>query len=151
MKISEEIFNDIGYCIQCGKQLTSHQNKYCSTQCQRDHDYEEYIDKWKHNLVSGTKGSLFIDVSNYVKRYIFEKYDNKCSRCGWSEVNPYTNTVPLEIEHIDGDATNNQEDNLCLLCPNCHSLTKTYRGANRGKGTRNIKWTARSGTHQLVE
>lgn len=28
-------------------------------------------------------------------------------------------------------------DNLRLICPNCHSLTSTYRGANRGQG-RNI-------------
>lgn len=60
-------------------------------------------------------------------------------------MNPYTGTIPLEVEHIDGDAENNSEDNLTLLCPNCHSLTKTYRGANRGKSTRNIKWVSRSG------
>ncbi len=24
--------------------------------------------------------------------------------------------------------------NLTLLCPNCHSLTKTYKGANKGGG-----------------
>lgn len=33
-------------------------------------------------------------------------------------------SAPLEIEHIDGNALNNKEDNLILLCPNCHSLTK---------------------------
>lgn len=49
--------------------------------------------------------------------------------------------MPLEVEHIDGDSTNNKEYNLTLLCPNCHSLTKTYRGLNKGNGTRNITWT----------
>ena len=58
-------------------------------------------------------------------------------------MNPYTKTVPLEIEHIDGNATNNMEDNLILLCPNCHSLTKTYRGANKGSGARDIKWVSK--------
>ena len=65
---------------------------------------------------------------------------NKCCKCGWHEINPYTNTIPLEIDHIDGNAENNSEDNLQLICPNCHSLTSTYRGANRGHG-RNITWT----------
>ena len=70
----------------------------------------------------------------YLKRYLFEKYNNKCCKCGWGETNPYTGNIPLEVEHKDGNYTNNSEDNLELLCPNCHSLTSTYKGANRGKG-----------------
>ena len=30
----------------------------------------------------------------------------------WSKINPYTNTLPLEIDHIDGNSENNSEDNL---------------------------------------
>jgi 5-methylcytosine-specific restriction endonuclease McrA len=55
-------------------------------------------------------------------------------RCGWDEINKYTNKIPLEVEHIDGNWKNNKEENLELICPNCHSLTKTYKGGNRGKG-----------------
>lgn len=44
--------------------------------------------------------------------------------------NIYTNNIPLEIEHIDGNYLNNKEENLILICPNCHSLTSTYKGAN---------------------
>ena len=29
---------------------------------------------------------------------------------------------------------NNKEENLTLLCPNCHSLTPTAKGANKGNG-----------------
>ena len=67
------------------------------------------------------------------------KYDNKCARCGWGEKNTYTNTIPLEIEHIDGNYRNNKEDNLVLLCPNCHSLTSTYKGANLNHGRKSRK------------
>lgn len=136
----------INKCLYCGKPLSLKQRSFCSFKCHRDYDYKQYILQWKNGEVSGTKGEAFIDVSNYVKRYLFEKYNSKCARCGWSQVNPYTNTIPLEVEHIDGDALNNKEENLIILCPNCHSLTKTYRGANRGKSTRNIKWVSRSGT-----
>ena len=66
--------------------------------------------------------------------YLKDKYHNKCARCGWGEVNPFTNLIPLEIDHIDGNFLNNQENNLILLCPNCHSLTATYKGANKGQG-----------------
>ena len=54
--------------------------------------------------------------------------------CGWGEENPKTNKVPIELEHIDGNSNNNELSNLKLLCPNCHSLTPTYKGANRGNG-----------------
>lgn len=78
-------------------------------------------------------------IPSYLRRYIFNKFDNKCCICGWNEVNKYTYTLPLEIDHIDGNPYNNCEENLRLICPNCHSLTETYRGANRGNG-RNITW-----------
>ena len=48
-----------------------------------------------------------------------------------------TGHVPLEIDHIDGDAENNIETNLRVLCPNCHSLTPHFRNLNKGKGR---KW-----------
>ena len=64
----------------------------------------------------------------------FEKYQNRCSLCGWGEINPTTKKTPLEIEHIDGNYKNNKEDNLLLLCPNCHSLTPTYKALNKGNG-----------------
>ena len=58
----------------------------------------------------------------------------ECSRCGWKERHPLTGHVPIEVEHIDGNWKNNAPSNLTLLCPNCHSLTPTFRALNRGKG-----------------
>ena len=46
-------------------------------------------------------------------------------------MNEYTYLVPLQIHHIDGDCLNNIEDNLELLCPNCHSLTENYGNRNK--------------------
>ena len=78
-------------------------------------------------------------ISNYVRRYLYQKYEGKCAKCGWNEINPFSNIVPLEIEHIDGNYLNNSESNLTLLCPNCHSLTATYKGANKGNGRKERK------------
>lgn len=41
---------------------------------------------------------------------------------GMDKIHPITGEPPLHVHHIDGDATNNSEDNLQLLCPNCHSF-----------------------------
>jgi ketopantoate reductase len=119
-------------CLNCGKKLSTKKGKYCSKECQAEYQYNSYIKRWKQNLETGLSGKY--GLNNYIKKYIFNKYNNKCARCGWDIMNVYTHKVPLEIEHIDGNFLNNGEDNLILLCPNCHSLTSTYKGANMGKG-----------------
>lgn len=130
------------YCLNCGKDITSAKNtthKYCSNKCQQEYEYKKWVEQYKENN-SIAKSTKWGQIPNQLRRYIFEKYENKCCKCGWSEINPYTQTLPLEIDHIDGNSENNSENNLQLLCPNCHSLTPTYRGANRGHG-RNITWS----------
>lgn len=123
---------EIRFCKNCQKILIRSQKKFCSHYCQQEYIYKEYIARWKNGEEKGNKGEYFI--SDYIRRYLKEKYDNKCALCGWGEVNKYTGNVPLEIEHIDGNYKNNKEENLILLCPNCHSLTSTYKGANIGHG-----------------
>jgi hypothetical protein len=102
-----------------------------------DNQYINYIANWKAGLVNGMKGEY--QISSHIIRYLREKFDNKCSKCGWNEINLYTKKIPLEVEHIDGNYRNNCEENLTLLCPNCHSLTSTYKGANRGNGRKQRK------------
>lgn len=52
-------------------------------------------------------------------------FERKCYRCNLAEW--LNKPIPLELEHIDGDRTNNQINNLTLLCPNCHALTPSFR------------------------
>lgn len=116
-------------CLNCNRKLEKGQIKYCSNKCQLDFQYKQYIEGWKRGEENGLKGQYAL--SNYIRRYLLEKTNNKCSQCGWGEINKFTNTLPLEIDHIDGDYRNSNEQNLRVLCPNCHSLTSTYKGANK--------------------
>jgi hypothetical protein len=47
---------------------------------------------------------------------------------------PTTGKVPLEVDHIDGNWNNHRPEYVRLLCPNCHALTPTFKGLNRGNG-----------------
>ena len=123
-------------CLNCGISIPN-RNKYCSNKCQTMFQYKEYIQRWKNGLEDGMRGKYLISL--HIKRYLMEKFNNKCSQCGWGEVNPYTNNIPLEVHHKDGDYSNNNESNLELLCPNCHSLTETYKAANMGNGRQDRK------------
>lgn len=139
------------YCINCGRILGNKARMYCSQKCHSEYEYKEYIQRWKSGSEDGSKNGAWGGVSKYVRRYLFEKNGNKCSKCGWGEVNIYTGTIPLEIDHIDGDAMNNKEDNLELLCPNCHSLTPTYKGLNKGRSTRRVQVTLKNLCAGLAE
>ena len=120
-------------CIQCGSNLKPSAKKYCSQQCQKDHQYDSYIKSWKDGDVEKNTGGVH-KVSRHIRKYLYQKYDSKCSDCGWTKKNTFTQKIPLEVDHIDGNFKNNKEENLKLICPNCHSLTSTYKGANKGKG-----------------
>ena len=121
-------------CMNCRLMLKSYQAKFCSNICQKNYEYVSYISDWKSGLKDGGRGVNARNLSGHVIRYLYEKYNNTCSACGWNEVNPTTGKSPLEIDHIDGDSENNTEDNLRLLCPNCHSLTPNYKNLNYMNG-----------------
>jgi hypothetical protein len=58
-----------------------------------------------------------------------------CEECGWNKKSE-DGRLPLELDHINGDSTDNRLENLRVLCPNCHSLKPTHRGRNRIRGKR---------------
>lgn len=66
------------------------------------------------------------------RRILVDRNGCKCFVClrdTWGE-----RPMPVELDHIDGDSTNNSEENLRLICPNCHAFTDTYKGKNKGHG-----------------
>jgi hypothetical protein len=76
--------------------------------------------------------------NNAIKNILFKglNWENKCSQCNiteWCE-----QKLNMQLDHIDGNNSNNQIENLRLLCPNCHSLTPTYCGKSINTGKKRI-------------
>ena len=120
------------YCLNCGKEITSSRH-FCDNTCYAEYERKQYIERWKRGEETGIIGED--GIATAVRKYMFEKHNNACQKCGWNQVNPFTGVVPLQIHHIDGDCKNNQENNLELLCPNCHALTENF-GSRNGNCTR---------------
>jgi hypothetical protein len=65
------------------------------------------------------------------KRRVKDEQNDKCNRCGLSEWLELP--IALEIEHKDGNNSNNSRENLEALCPNCHAQTPTWRKSRGAK------------------
>ena len=59
-----------------------------------------------------------------LRKEFIAKRGNRCENCGLTQW--LDKPIKLEIHHIDGDNQNDKEENLKVLCPNCHSFTENY-------------------------
>jgi hypothetical protein len=119
------ILKGLSNCISCGKECKKTDSKYCSSKCQRDKQYKNKLNEWLNG--SADKLGRF-----QVRRYLTETFGYNCSHCGINEHN--NKPIVLQVDHIDGNSENNRPENLCFLCPNCHSQTPTFGAKNKGNG-----------------
>jgi 5-methylcytosine-specific restriction endonuclease McrA len=132
--------------------------KYCSRECHKNgHKYHESYCKQNPSplpprkvtqkfldAMAKRKGNVknqytnikwenlpFEDLSPRKKRErLLKEAEYKCTQCSYSKTRSCGGII-LEIDHIDGDYTNNAKDNLRVLCPNCHALTHNFRNWDR--------------------
>jgi len=153
-------------CLKCGKEIKTRNHQFCSIYCSNTYRTKERVETEKEKnkrlekeyyqaKFKGVTGDKFLEkikedkilnaefntlkFDNLRMRVILEQ-DKKCFNCGldkWLECD-----LVLELEHKDGNNKNNQRDNLIALCPNCHSLTKTWRGRNISDKNKTVKLTS---------
>lgn len=122
-------------CNNCGiiSKSTHKNQKYCSNVCHKEYQSKSYRLELESgaNLTHGKCKSYWLQDAH------------KCSCCGLHEWNGLP--IPLELDHINGDGTDNTLDNTRLLCPNCHAQTDNYKSKNKdnplGKNFRNSRYT----------
>lgn len=78
--------------------------------------------------------------STHLKKRLLKEnlLEDKCAICGLG--NKWNNELlTLQLDHINGISDDNRLENLRVLCPNCHSQTKTYGARNKRKKTKEKK------------
>jgi hypothetical protein len=116
-------------CLNCGCEIPN-RNVYCNNKCQFAYQRKNIFKSLEENNFE--RYTRCDTIHEITKKYLIEKFGEKCMLCEWDKANEYTGIVPIQINHIDGDPHNHDLSNVELLCPNCHSLTKFF--GRRGKG-----------------
>lgn len=115
-------------CKICGNKINPENQSGLCISCFKKVQDEKRIEIWKEtgNTGCGVSSTL----RNCIRDYIFEKQNRQCAIC---HIDAQWNGKELHfiLDHIDGDAANNFEYNLRLLCPNCDSQLDTYKSRNK--------------------
>ena len=123
------------HCNNCDKEFSYKPSQsggiYCSVKCQWQYQVREAVESGSY-----TKATA--------KTYFKHNTEYKCSCCGINEWND--KPIILQIDHIDGNTSNNLVENLRYLCPNCHSQTDTWSSKNMSaEGLARVKLAGKLG------
>lgn len=110
-------------CLICSAKTSYSARKYCSREC-------FFAGRKKESHKSITNGSVHHPYR--LRNFLIETRGYGCEICKNSTW--MNKPIPIELDHIDGNSSNNFVENLRLLCCNCHAQTETYKGKNVGQG-----------------
>jgi predicted nucleic acid-binding Zn ribbon protein len=108
-------------CLSCqktGEHGPTSLGLYCNNRCQQAHKWSLLKERFDQGDTAGAGKTT-------LRRYVIERDGEKCSDCG---IPAFWNGKPLtlDMDHINGNNSNNAPANLRLLCPNCHTQTPTW-------------------------
>ena len=106
-------------CEYCGKPFEKVQSKLENSKsglyfCCREHkDLAQRLEFGCKEIMPDHYGTA--NGAYSYRQWAFNEYEHKCAVCGWCE-----DERVLEVHHIDEDRSNNDINNLIILCPICH-------------------------------
>lgn len=114
-------------CKHCGtecKKGYSKLNKFCSNKCQGEYSF------LTKTVVKFLEGLIYERAT--IRKILIHLRGDKCEECNITDWNG--RPITFQVDHIDGNASNNMPTNVRLVCPNCHSQTDTWGAKNKGNG-----------------
>lgn len=125
-------------CASCEQKFWGDSSqKCCSLSCAAKFRSQRRIQEWIKNNSSGWYGH---QVPEAIRRFLLEESNYRCTmildtgvRCGENRRNADGRSI-LQIDHVDGNPTNNIYSNLRVLCPSCHATTPNFGSRNVGSG-----------------
>ena len=87
---------------------------------------KDYIEDKDYFIKGNTRKAGYL-----IKKRLFRLgWENKCAICGQLPEHNGKELV-LQVDHKNGDATDNRLENLQIICPNCHSQSLNFAGRNK--------------------
>ena len=108
-------------CNDCGCVIKQYRHEPICGKCQRVRDF-------KYRILNRLPIS-----HSAVRKYLITTRGHTCEKCKLTTWNNLP--IPLDSHHKDGDYLNNNDENLELLCKNCHAQTDNYGSKNKGNGS----------------
>jgi hypothetical protein len=147
-------------CENCGKQFSKDYRtgksalrgkedkkpRFCRKKCALDSRYKDkfiILDKWRRGEKVSSEMSMAdgrVRVGELTKFFwshcrdiVMRDQKNECNICG---IPPKWSGSPLTfiLDHIDGNPTNHNRNNLRMICPNCNSQLETTSGKKKSGG-----------------
>ena len=121
-------------CSFCGKKFKYRKStsfgKYCSNKCQVKLKQKTIKEEW----FSGKRNTG--QTRSVLKNILVEMYGHICMSCNlsvWKDC-----PIALELDHKNGDPSDDRPENVWVICPNCHATTKSWKGRNKGNGRKSM-------------
>lgn len=118
--------NNNKLCLWCISPLIKrHSQKYCNNKCQNKYEYMNSFLDWyfcKKKIIR----------NNMIRQHLETMNGYKCSECGITQWN--SKPITLDVDHVNGNSSDNKPENVRFLCKNCHSQTETFANCKSGTG-----------------